>query len=277
MKLLSLSGYTPPSHAIIFRQTRIPALITLLIFTGLTIGLAVGILILGWPGLLWLGVATLALLSKFMLSAFITAMNPTNWTVCLDGSRLLIKYRSYLNHHFNDDDPAIIQLDINEIVNVSKHRQTMTRKTMDSTQRWKRVSLELALKHGLCETIDAALAEERRRQAPNRGISRTKALHYLVSTHQGDFLRIIWRGRSNRLTPSIDDLLQRLGSTVSLTPTVTEDKQPENMSAEQLDRYIIELCESGDIFWATSILKRRYGYSTTEAKKFIDELIGKAA
>ncbi len=121
MKLLSVSGYTPPSHAIIFRQTRIPALITLLIFTGLTVGLAIGILILGWPGLLWLGVATLALLSKFMLSAFIAAMKPTNWTVCLDGSRLLIKYRSYLNHHFNDDDPAIIQLDIDEIVSVSKH------------------------------------------------------------------------------------------------------------------------------------------------------------
>ena len=106
---------------------------------------------------------------------------------------------------------------------------------------------------------------------------RNLAMHYCVSTHQGDFLRIIWRGRSTRLTPSIDDILQRLGSTVSLTSTETEDKQPENMSDEQLDQYIIELCESGDIFWATSILKRRYGYSTAEAKNFIDELIGKAA
>lgn len=273
MKLLSVSGYTPPLHGVIFRDSRIIALNKFLICTAITALIAHGILKQGLPSLFWLAVAITAMLSKFMLSALIAAMKPTNWTICLDGRYVLIKYRSYLNHLFNDDDSAIIQLDIDEIISASKLLQTMTPKTGDP----KRESLELILKPGLCEKIDVALAEERRHPGTIRGFFCHKNRHYFVSTHPGDVLRIIWVGRPDSLTATVEDILRRLRSSVILNPTRTEDNQPQNMSDELLDQHILELGESGDVIGAIKLLKTRYGFSTTEARQLVDDLIGKAA
>lgn len=273
MKLLSVSGYTPPLHGVIFRDSRIIAFNKLLICTSFTIFFTYGLLMHDWPVLIWLAVATFALFSKFMLSALIAAMKPTNWTVCLDGRNVLIKYRSYLNHHFSDDEPAIIQLDLDEIISVSKLQQTLTPKADEP----KRVSLELILKPGLCETIDIAIAEERRHLGTIRGFYCHKSHHYFVSTHPGDALRITWEGRPESLTPSVENILRRLGSLVTLNPTRTEDNQPQNMSDELLDQHVLELGESGDVIGAMKLLKTRYGFSTAEARQFFDDLFVKAA
>ena len=44
------------------------------------------------------------------------------------------------------------------------------------------------------------------------------------------------------------------------------------LTGEEVDRLIIECVETGDRFGAINLLRDKRGYSTTDAKKFVDEL-----
>lgn len=283
MKMLHAGEFSPTATSTVFRQSSISPLVMLVVFVSIVTGLSIAIVAGGWHWAAWLLVGFFALLGKFALSVLLASLKPSNWTMSVCENGCVIKFRSYLNHHFPDDDPTIFMLNRSEILSVRKHTQLRSRPSSqlsdssDVEMRWQQISLDMTLTPGLATEIETALAGERQLKAPKRGISSTKAMHYFVSVPESDTLRVVWKSKSDRLTPSIDIALEKVGSLTQLEEPTSEDRRWNEMSDEQLDQYVMEMCETGDIFGATSILKRRYGYSTTEAQNFIDDLIGKAA
>lgn len=277
MKLLPISQYAPPADAIVFRQSRLPATFALLVFGGLTAGLAYAIPNQGWPVWLWLGVVVMVMVTKAFLSRLTSSFKASNWTMSLDGSQLFIKFRTHLNHHFSDSDKVIIALDGDEILAARKHVKRIKIDKNDTTESYKQTSLELVLDPSMIESIEVALAEERRRKAPKIGFSSTKNMHFFASVKKPDLLRIVWRSKSDFVIPNISLTLQQLAHLTTIDPDRVEPKRESKPLDTQIESDILERIEAGDIIGATHLLKRHYGYSTTETKKFIDDLVGKAA
>ena len=46
------------------------------------------------------------------------------------------------------------------------------------------------------------------------------------------------------------------------------------MESAELEDYLLELVESGDRMSAVKLVRVRYGYGLTEARRFVDELAG---
>ena len=277
MKLLAISQYTPSPDSVVFRQSKLPATFALLVFGGLTAGLAYAILKQGWPAWLWLGVVVMVMVTKAFLSRLTATFKASNWTMSLDGSQLFIKFRTHLNHHFSDADEVIIALDADEILAARKHVKRIKIEKSDTTESYKQTSLELVLDPSKIELIDVALAEERRRNAPKIGISRTKNMHFFASVKKPDLLRVVWRSKSDFVIPNISRTLQQLAHLTTIDPDRVEPKRDSKPLDTQTESDIIERIEAGDVFGALHLLKQHYGYSTTEAKNFIDELTREAA
>jgi len=100
-------------------------------------------------------------------------LRPTNWLLKLSSSRVLIKYRSFLNYKYTEIDPVVIELSWRDIIWVRKTKETSSRGQGDSavTEFLTYLDLKLNLSEAELKVIEAGLNEERRRKPQRSEVS----------------------------------------------------------------------------------------------------------
>jgi hypothetical protein len=208
---------------------------------------------------------------------------PSNWLVRATDNGLFIKFRSYLNCHFPAQDYTVVFIPyaemrsakrVNELRQIadrdeSRHPTTTTRKI-----HW--LELELA---GDTRQLAIAMANEKDTVLAKNRIGdekpSTRYQHFPVQLPAPTTLRIEWAVR-----PKLDSILAQLTRHTVVRPAETSAKDFTNLTtlgrSEQEVR-LLELAESGDKIGAIALARRLYDYDLTQAKSFVDELIGKKA
>lgn len=209
------------------------------------------------------------------LKGFRASLGPTNWLVRYTTDGLVVKFRSYLNHHFPSEDIVAFALSNSEIAWVRKTREvllTPDKGEGESSERW--TYLDVKLSTAETSDLEEHLKRERTREAPKGTISRTKFHHYPVRLLPERIVRLDWRGPSSSIVPKIDDALKVLRVSLPVEREVFIDPRRERVTDDrEMETRILELAERGKIIDATALARRRYGYDAKKAKEFVDSLL----
>jgi len=297
--------------------------VTCLIFTFVTFIVALSCFLLapggGYPGQEWnlppglfYGVgsifAIMALIGRFYCQA---RWRPSNWLVRLRPDQMLIKFRSYLNDHFPEDDPVVAAIQYSEIEWVRKTREKRISASMcdpgtKATSWHTYLDIKLNRQDGLKEILarernrpapQSRVAEithelflARKRKAPKPEITRIKeTLKTERSLHKKKM-----RGSGTRhhhypvrmadsellrvewagIKPGIKGILTILRGKVSVEPELTI-KTDDTLTVEgkDLDSQILELAERGKKLDAISMVRQKYGYSLAQSKEIVEGLM----
>lgn len=264
-----------------FGQSRLTQIVATLVLGALTGGIAYAIWIGKAPVLLWISVFFCGLFFLIGLGAFRASMRPSNWLLKRFHDRVQIKFRSYANHHFPEDDVTVVEIKNSEIDYIQKAGEVQN--VPESFQERHNISnrfhyIDVHLNDKDTEELKAVLRKERDRQAPKRGISRTKALHYPVRNPEPGVVRLVWKGPRDRIAPGLDKALEILGRALTVLPQgETRHESWENMEGPQLEAFLVRLYEAGDSINAVKIASHRRECSLTEANEYIEKLAASRA
>ena len=212
----------------------------------------------------WFGIRVLRLLSH------------DNWTMGLASDGVWLNLRSVHNRTF---EPAatVVYLPFSDIRSARQEITQRTTETADSVYTWTEVTLQLSVSTATADAIRQLVAHERQRRFERRtlvGITiRGRENHVPVMVDRDDNVVVYWKSRFGRLTPSISQVMQLMALQLPIQDTPPSQQIDwRELSDQQLDSYLLYLVEANDRLEAIKILVRRKGYSTTEAKRFVDEL-----
>ena len=252
------------------------------------------------------------LFAWFACSRFKTSLLPSNWLVKASPDRLLIKFRSFQNYYYPDTDPVVIELYWREIDWVRNTRETSTKPGSDGaiTEFFTYLDLKLHLYEKELKKIENALANERnnkplmstvgelkhelfqarKRKAPKQEIdgikqrlrnekivkhqqkkqSGSKHHDYPVRLVNDNVLRLRW----NAVKPNIKKTLAYFSDYTRLESDIKiESDSTGDLKGEVLEDMILDRVVKGDKMDAIALVKKHYGYGTTDSIRFIGELM----
>ena len=254
------------------------ALVTVLAFMGVIVFFAyqawmenavLGLVITGW---LELWGAFFALLIG---GALRKRLRPSNWLVRTHAQEISIKFRSYLNHHLDEKDPVVAFLRYSEIeyARDRRIRQDVPGSTQGRTEtRFLRFAEFKLRDDKALERLGEHVTAERARQAPLSGKwvkRRSKNGDYPVQIADG-FLRIQWW-----VWPRLPQFMKDLSSRIEVRETLKSKEDFTHLktaTSGEREEALLKLAAAGDNFGAMRIIKELYGYDTTRAKQFLEEL-----
>lgn len=232
----------------------------------------VGVVLLGWVAL-WFVIFALILFKVLR-----DRMRPTNWLVRLQTSGILVKYRSYLNPRLPAEEPVVVSIPFSEIEWVRKNRmrQYIPGGTTGDDELRFHTYAELKIRNeSNLKELEKHLAAERQVQGQylktwygnrRRGISR----HYPVYIAGDGVVRIEWRVR-----PKVSAFLADMKSYVPETPGIRSSldyRNADKLTAKQQEEILLELLATGDRIGALRAARHLYGFDTTRAVEFLEEL-----
>ena len=192
-----------------FRYSRVRA------GAGATILAAVAVALIGFGRIQnsWIAyyIAGLILVALLMFHNLVTArFRPTNWLVRMTDDGLFIKFRSYLNHRFSDQDPPSFSFRTRDrLGKVGKRtssntgpRRSNPRATTIRTRRF----IELQLRRQLEPLADALAGESKRvfaKPADGGANVSTRYQHLPVRLATPNLLRIEWASSRMRKPSSV--------------------------------------------------------------------------
>lgn len=280
MQLMRLADVPLDRRDRVFRYSQSRAVIGATILAVL----AFGAFIFGWQKDLWLPYYLAAVIVIGLLifhKLIIARFRPSNWLLRMTDHGLFIKFRSYLNNHFDDQDLTVLFLPYSEIRSarsVKERREvpdlTEGNPSGTTTKRRKIIEFELA---GDSTPLARALARERERlfskSVIGAGRISTRYQHLPVQLTTRTLLQIEW-GVVPRAQTLLDALTRH--TLVQNPAAVTKDfGNLDKLSREEQEARLLELAESGDMIAAISIARRLYSYDLTAAKQFVEELVRK--
>jgi len=263
----------------LFVYSRRQAIVATMLFTVVT-GVVAYLLWLKepWPSYLLLAVMLLfALISKRLVTA---RFKPENWLMRLTNDGMYIKFRSYLNGHFPDQDATVVYFSHSEIRSayyIVEKQEVPDRddhnRPATTTKTNKLVELELV---GDTSPLVEALLRERHYAVDGQSLPleiTTRYHHLPVRLPSADKLQIEWA-----VVPKAQNLLDALTRHTLVRPTEQSAKDFVNIDAlsraEQETR-LFELAESGDKIGAIVMARRLHGYDLSQAKEFVEGLATK--
>ncbi|RKZ43718.1 MAG: hypothetical protein DRQ58_12220 [Gammaproteobacteria bacterium] len=260
---------------------------------------------------LWFGF-WFGLFAWFAWSRFKACLLPSNWLVKTSPDRLLIKFRSFQNYYYPETDPVVIELNWREIDWVRKTRETSTRPGSDGavTEFFTYLDLKLHISENELKKIKDALGNERnnkplmsavgelkhelfqtrKRKAPefeidgiknrlrNEKIVRHQQKKQTGGKHHDYPVRLVndnvLRLRWNAIKPNIKKAQAYFSDYTRLESDIKiESDSTGDFKGKVLDDMILDRVVKGDTMDAMALVKKHYGFSTTDAKNFIDELM----
>ena len=224
------------------------------------------------PALLFAG-----LILKWLAGVAIKACRSTNWLMRIAPNGLWINLRSYLNRDFA---PAttVLFVPYSDIASVRQYTVKRTERNHGGVTAWTDRYLEVRLNDPAPDEVAAEISEERRRHKPGKHLgglvtSRSRNHHVPISMPEDDVLRLAWLTRFDFIIPSLKKVLRELAGRCTIEDhAVNNVANVQQLTGEEVDRLILECVETGDRFGAMNLLRDKRGYSTTDAKKFVDEL-----
>jgi hypothetical protein len=229
-----------------------------------------------WP-MYYIG-ALMALCLLIYQRLIIGRFRSSNWLLRMTDNGLFVKFRSYLNHHFSDQDLTVVFLSYSEIrsARMVERQELPDRDQQSGTTTRTRRTLELELAGSITE-FAKALATERERVfiKINRGGEKisTRYHHFPVRLVLPTVLRIEWG-----VVPGIQSILDALTRYTFVQSAAEATKNYANLdqlSRQEQETRLVELAESGDMIGAIAIARRLYSYDLTAAKQFVEGLMSK--
>ncbi|HVS10803.1 MAG TPA: hypothetical protein VMS76_13100 [Planctomycetota bacterium] len=99
-----------------------------------------------------------------------------------------------------------------------------------------------------------------------------------ISLPSADVVRIPWRVPARRASVPIERALAELGTTLAvLEPRRVPARAWGRLRGRDLDDFVRELVESGDMAGASDVLRLRHGWTSRRARSFVQALLGRAA
>jgi hypothetical protein len=278
MQLMRLADVPSDRSQRVFYYSRFRAVIG----AASLVTVAAGVLLWGWLNDVWLAYYLAAVLIIFLLifQKLITArFRSSNWLLRMTDHGLFIKFRSYLNRHFDDRDLAVVFLPYAEIRSARLVKESQKLPDQENpnaagttTKTSRAVELELAADAG---ELARALARERERVFGKSvvGVGRisTRYQHLPVRMTSPKLLRIDWG-----VVPSAKTLLDALTrhTLVKDAAAVSKDfVDLVQLDREQQEARLLELVESGDMIAAVTLARRLYSCDLTTAKRFVEGLV----
>lgn len=251
------------------RQAPLRGLVGGMIFCALLMGCVLLLRHGGFPWFVWGWCALWAVfLVPWILADVLAKFRSANWLVRLGPDGLWINLRSYQNHHL-PEAATVLHLPYEEIVSAHRHLETWTTPSEPSSNagtHWKEESLELTLVSGQTREIAKVLADERGRRAAIKGKLQA------ATVPAAGVVRIAWRGHGNDVVPPLSRVLDELSRRVKVgEPTRSDRGDWLQLSEAELDDLVAQLIRLGDDLDAAQLLKRRRGFSATEAHQFVEE------
>jgi hypothetical protein len=198
------------------------------------------------------------------------SIRPTNWLLICQEGRLLIKFRSYLNTGFPEDDPQVISIGVGEITAVGQ--STLTIRTPDAEGSSQQTSVYL----DLCVNCDLSALKEALNHEHQLGRTESTVWQdYPVSVAGDHVIRIEWKSPATRIRPRISVALALLGGYFPITRDFSEAldlTQTGNPDKDEMDSRILALAEKGRKLDAVKLAQTAYGYSLSEALDFVEGL-----
>jgi hypothetical protein len=244
--------------------------------------IAIGLVVLGWVKNAWLAyyVAAVVAICLLIFQRLVTArFLSSNWLIRMTDHGLFVKFRSYLNHHFSNQDPTVLFLPHSEIrsARLVKERRELpdpddgSRSTKTIKTR-RLMELELA---GDSTELSERLADERKRVFNKliRGGGKMRYHHLPVRLASATLLTIEWS-----VVPRVEKFLDAL-TRHTLVQSVHKSSKDfvdlRNLSPADQESRLRELAESGDLIGAVATARHLYSYDLTTAKAFVESLIQK--
>lgn len=287
MRLYSASEVVPDGTGLLCRQSRVGGILGYAVICLLLGGAPVVWWLLEAPWPVWGGCALLAVVVvPLLVSDLVQRLHPSNWVLWIRPDGLWINFRSYQDKRPPDDMPAVAHVEFSEIDRVQPLVESYSTPTGhgNSSVRHREESLLIQLKESEGSVLQEALAAERSRMPAERvvlGFIRvaSKASHFAVSMAAPTTIHIAWRGgHGNHVVPGLERVLDHVGRVagiqlaVSLDPLREDRRSWDEMDDRQLDELIQHLVDTGARIDASRLLVKRKGYSTTEARRRIEEL-----
>jgi hypothetical protein len=277
MTYLRLKDVPPPApNELVARQSRIMRTITFVI----TLALFIGVLLIPAPSparyVLWFIAAFLFLIVWLSGRMLQRSFGSQNWLIRATPARVLIKFRSFANAHFDETDEVVVELRGAEIesIGVLKENWLRPRGEYRAPTQDRSTSLEFRLKGLDLDELSQRLAAERSNMGPGAR-SKTRYGDAPVRVVDG-ILRVQVRGSTTYITPSPRRLAEGLSKLmkIELRDLRKQKLDLANPSDDQteLENQILELAERGDRIAAMTLVRERYGCSLAEAKKMVEEL-----
>lgn len=228
-----------------------------------------GVLIAAWIGL-W------ALFFGLLLGGIVRRrLLPSNWLVRTYSDGISVKFRSYLNSHFDPADAIVLHIGYSEIEYVRDHkiRQDVPGQSRgDVETRYLRFAEFKLRDESVLKQIEESLSRERARKAPIGGRFihyRKKYDEYPVQVAEGH-LRIRWS-----VWPRLPGFMADIAPYVPVKAVVASREDFRDLRKappRDQEEALLGLIASGDRFGAIRMIRQIYGYDLTRAKQFLDDL-----
>ncbi len=228
-----------------------------------------GLVLGGWFGL-W-G----ALFAILVAGTLRKRLLPTNWLLRSHTNGISIKFRSYLNAHFDAHDAIVAYIGYSDIEYARARRilqEVPGRRRGEIETRFLRF-VEFKLRDTAeLESLDQHVAAERQLKAPLTGRyirQSRKDGDYPVQVADG-YLRIQWT-----VWPRLPRFMKELSGHVEIRDDVRSKEdfgQLKKATRREQEDALLKLIASGDRFGAIRVIKEVFGYNTTHAVQFLEEL-----
>lgn len=269
-----LTGDAPIADT--FRHTYREAIWPRFMFVAIMGGITVLLMVWGVPrsGIMWIPVLAMAAFTLIGMGPFVKAIRPTNWVMRIGDHALALQFRSFLNSHFDMDTPSVVLIPYGSIAAVRQVREQVPASRDGGKTLSRETFLEIQLTGTDTGTFEQALHTERGKQPPQIGLSRTRYHHYPVRIAGPDRIRVLWRGRDSRVTPSLAHALRELGGRVSVEEAVVDVSPPpaNTLDDDAVAIRVLAMVDRGDEFAALALLRERYGGSLSDARARLDAL-----
>ncbi len=264
-----------------FKQSILAHAIALLVFSGLAVGFICWHHFGDFPvGVALFACGFMGLFALFAFSLFKKALAPSNWLFILEPDRISIKFRSYLNAHFPETDPQVIQMSLREIESARITKQRITQYGFSVRRQTSyHTFLDLNLGQQDLSDLKEILKQERNMKAPLTGRfvkSGTKYHHYPVSVVGDHTIRIELRSPRDRIQPHYTKafaLLSERGIKIHPLSKEIHDMTLTASDKTQVEDRILFLAQRGNVMAATKLARQAFGMNLTDAKNFVEELI----
>jgi hypothetical protein len=284
MRLQRLADVRVSSGDTIFRQSslRLGTMLIVLVAAAIGVGVMasrdddlVGRWIFGFAAMF------LVLFAGFVFGLFRKTLMPANWLVRVaPGGDVTVKFRSYANAHFSDEDVAAFTLAPQEIrwARASSDRTITANRSADGggVRQDRRRYLDLAVDDATAAQVDEQLRLERGRLGPVTGRfvkGTSKLLDYPVSVIDGGVIRIEWRGPSTWITPKLSRAIALLSGFVNVATSANHAvRDLSSATPEDAEAKIFALAESGDEIAAMQLSQTVYGGSLADARERVQRL-----
>jgi ribosomal protein L7/L12 len=288
MKLLRPKDVSLTSLDKRFKQSPVGKLVASVI----TLGLCITFITLYFLGKMELqamliGTGICFVIFLFVFSTFIQNIAPSAWNLAISSKVIYIKFRSFFNSHFPEDDPQVIKLPFSEIksVRATKHelKYKTTKKIKNGPTRTGSVTkyqtfLDITVKEtDLTPLVKQLDYESNLKCSKNGSGGQSRFHHFPVRVVMPNTIRLEWFTKNTQLKPGIKKTVEMLGQEglciEELKKEVTDYTDIASLGQQNIDEGIRQFAITESKLGAIELARTQYGYGLKEAKEFVENLM----